>query len=153
MKTIKNFVQLAGVFVFIYLLASSFNNHPVQQTTYSLSGVWELQNQFLYDENRVIDTILNEDNYRQVKMYHDDRVMWTRFSPGDTEEWFGYGSYTNTQDELIETLEYGSATMMKIVDTMRVFSFELQLEEDAFTQITLDENGNRISSENYKRIK
>jgi hypothetical protein len=35
---------------------------------------------------------------------------------------------------------------------MRIFTFELQLGDDKFSQISLDEEGNRTFSENYKRI-
>ena len=85
-------------------------------------------------------------------MFTKDRVMWTRSAPIDSVEWFGYGRYIVADDKLIETLEYGSASMMKIIDTMRMFTFELQITEDSYRQITLDENGDRFSSENYKRI-
>ena len=42
--------------------------------------------------------------------------------------------------------------MMKIQDTVQVFKFELQLDPDNFRQITVDDKGNRIQSENYARI-
>lgn len=78
--------------------------------------------------------------------------MWTRYSPDDPSEWFGYGSYMNTDNELEERLEYGSKTMMGIQDTIKVFKFELQLDEDNYSQITVGEDGKRTFSENYKRI-
>ncbi len=87
--------------------------------------------------------------YRQIKMYSKGKVMWTRHSPNDPTEWFGYGSYKKTTNVLEEKLEYGSETMMKILDTVKMFKFELQLEENNFSQISLDENGNRTLSENY----
>lgn len=78
--------------------------------------------------------------------------MWTRYSPDDPAEWFGYGSYSNTEDRLKEQLEFGSATMMGIRDTVQVFEFDLILDEDTYSQITTDSEGNRSFSENYRRI-
>jgi hypothetical protein len=53
---------------------------------------------------------------------------------------------------LIETLEYGSASMMQNISPPMVFEFELILTDDSYSQITIDENGNRTFSENYIRI-
>lgn len=118
----------------------------------SLEGTWELINRFNYDGINVTDTIQNINGYRQVKIYSKGKVMWTRYSPDDPVEWFGYGSYSNTNNELEERLEFGSETMMKIQDTIQSFKFELQLDNDSYRQITTDENGNKIFSENYVRI-
>ena len=122
------------------------------QTENSIKGTWELDSFYYYDNNEVSDTLPTTEGYRQIKIFTDNRVMWTRFVPMDSVEWFGYGHYAALDDQLIETLEYGSASMMQIIDTMRVFTFELQLQEDSYSQITLDENGDRFSAENYKRI-
>lgn len=133
-------------------LLSATTSKNSEETKDSLEGTWELTSYYNYDGNAVTDTILaNEDN-RQIKMFYNGKVMWTRYVPKDSVEWFGYGSYRTTPDRLTETLEFGSASMMKIVDTLRVFEFELMLEKDKYKQITLDENGNRVFSENYKRL-
>lgn len=146
--------KLVGLVLLVLILVSAASTTPSKsQTAPSLEGAWELISHYNYDGTDITDTILNADGYRQIKMYSNGKVMWTRYVPKDSVEWFGYGSYKNTESSLKETLEYGSASMMRIVDTMRVFSFELQLEENKFTQITLDEEGNRTFSENYKRIK
>ncbi|MCR1024815.1 hypothetical protein NQT66_08340 [Cellulophaga baltica] len=118
----------------------------------SLEGTWELVNRFNYDGMNVTDTLSNINGYRQVKIYSKGKVMWTRYSPDDPSEWFGYGSYSNSENNLEEQLEFGSEMMMKIQDTVQVFKFELQLDKDSFKQITVDDEGNKISSENYKRI-
>lgn len=128
---------------------------PIQSKTpsdVSIQGTWELKSFYYYDNNEVSDTISTTEGYRQVKIFTQDRVMWSRSVPMDSVEWFGYGRYLVADDELIETLEYGSASMMKIIDTMRVFTFELQLSENKYSQITLDEEGNRFSAENYIRV-
>lgn len=118
----------------------------------SMEGSWELVNYYSYDGENVVDTVPMSEGYRQIKIYSGNNVMWSRKVPMDSIEWYGYGTYTNSEDELVETLDYGSASMLKIIDTMRVFSFELQLDKDTFTQITVGGEGDRISSENYKRI-
>lgn len=144
---------LGLVFLMLILVSSTeFTSSKLQTNTNSLEGTWELVNRFNYDQGNVTDTLLNTNGYRQIKIYSKGKVMWTRHSPDDPNEWFGYGSYTNTADELEERLEYGSATMMSIQDTVRVFKFELHLYKDSYSQISLDENGSPTFSENYKRI-
>ncbi|MEP3210538.1 MAG: hypothetical protein ABJN95_15155 [Maribacter sp.] len=144
---------LGLVFLMLILVSSTeFTSSKLQTNTNSLEGTWELVNRFNYDQGNVTDTLLNTNGYRQIKIYSKGKVMWTRHSPDDPNEWFGYGSYSNTADELEERLEYGSATMMSIQDTVRVFKFELHLYKDSYSQISLDENGSPTFSENYKRI-
>lgn len=144
---------LGLVFLMLILVsATEFTSTKSQANADSLEGTWELMNRFNYEDGNVMDTLLNTNGYRQIKIYSKGKVMWTRHSPDDPKEWFGYGSYSNTASELEEQLEFGSATMMGIQDTIRVFTFELQLHADSYSQISLDENGNRTSSENYRRI-
>jgi hypothetical protein len=118
----------------------------------TLEGVWELQHQFLYENNVVRDTIMNLNGYRQVKIYTKGKVMWTRFNPADSNEWFGYGTYEVKDGKLVEQLEYASDAMMRIVDTVQVFRFDLDLGKDRYSQIVLDKNGDPESSENYTRL-
>ncbi len=141
-----------GFLMLILISSTEFTSSKLQTNANSLEGTWELVNRFNYDQGNVTDTLLNINGYRQIKIFSKGKVMWTRHSPDDPSEWFGYGSYTNTENELEERLEYGSATMMSIQDTVQVFKFELHLYKDAYSQISLDENGSPTSSENYKRI-
>jgi len=147
MKKTPKLVFLMLLLVFATALTSS-----KPQTTNSLEGTWELINRYNWIDGNVADTISNTNGYRQIKIYSKGKVMWTRFSPDDPNEWFGYGSYTHTQNNLEERLEYGSKMMMGIQDTIKVFKFELQLDKENYSQITLDGNGKRTFSENYKRI-
>lgn len=146
----KKFFPIA---LFILILVSTTaltSSRP--QTANSLEGTWELINRYNWEDGNVSDTLPNTNGYRQVKIYSKGKVMWTRYSPDDPNEWFGYGSYTNTQDQLEERLEYGSEVMMGIQDTIKVFKFELQLDKNNYSQISVDENGKRTFSENYRRI-
>lgn len=143
---------IGSVFLMFLLVTLTSITSTKLQTRNSLEGTWELINRYNYDEQGVSDTLLNVNGYRQVKIYSKGKVMWTRYSPDDPVEWFGYGSYTNTENELEERLEFASAEMMKVQDTVKVFKFELVLEENNYSQITLDDDGNRVYSENYKRI-
>ncbi len=122
------------------------------QNTYNLEGVWELKHQYIFENNEILDTLYNLDGYRQVKMYSKGKVMWSRFNPTDTNEWFGYGTYRVVDGFLEERLEYASNTMMQIVDTVQVFRFELEMDENSYSQISMDDKGNKYNSENYKRI-
>lgn len=136
--------------VFGLILLSAIPSHNIQKS--SIQGVWELVDRYTYDGNHVTDTIHNTNGYRQIKMYGRDKVMWTRFVPVDSVEWFGYGSYNTKDSSLVETLEYGSNSMMKIIDTMRHFRFKLVIDNNTYSQITLDNEGNPMFSENYKRL-
>jgi len=119
----------------------------------ALEGVWELQHQFLYENDMVIDTLYNENGYRQVKIYSQGRVMWTRHDPADANEWFGFGTYTVKDGILEERLEYASDPMMKIMDTTQIFRFELVMDGRRYQQIEIDENGHHSRSENYIKLK
>lgn len=122
------------------------------QNEMNLEGVWELEHQFLIENDQVTDTLYNLNGYRQVKIYTKGKIMWTRFNPADSNEWFGYGSYEIKDGILEEHLEYASDAMMRIVDTIQVFRFELEMTENTYSQFALDENENRDSSENYVRV-
>nr|WP_321412057.1 hypothetical protein [uncultured Allomuricauda sp.] len=134
----------------VFLIAESFTAH--EPTNPSIEGTWELQSFYNFDGENVIDTIQKSDGYRQVKMYSKEKIMWTRYVPDEPNGRFGYGSYRVTDNSLVEVIEYGDDDMMKALDTMRNFTFELILKEDTFSQITVDSDGNRTFSENYKRI-
>lgn len=139
--------------IFVLVVTTSMISSKHQTTTIpSLEGTWELINRYNYDDNQISDTLQNVNGYRQIKIFSKGKVMWTRYSPDDPAEWFGYGSYSNTEDRLKEQLEFGSATMMGIRDTVQVFEFDLILDEDTYSQITTDSEGNRSFSENYRRI-
>ena len=145
--------KLLGLVFLMLLLVSATNiTSSKLQSASSLEGTWELINRYNYDESGVSDTLQNVNGYRQIKIYSKGKVMWTRYAPDDPAEWFGYGSYTNTENELEERLEYGSAVMMGIQDTVQVFTFELILDSDRYSQFSLDDDGNRTFAENYRRI-
>jgi len=143
---------LALIFLMLFLVSATHTTTSEPQSDLSLEGTWELINRFNYDGINVSDTIPNTNGYRQVKIYSKGKVMWTRYSPDDPNEWFGYGTYSSTTDTLRERLEYGSKVMMGVVDTVEVFEFELQLDTDSYSQISFDEEGHRTFSENYRRI-
>jgi hypothetical protein len=143
---------LGWAFLLLILVSASAPVSSKPDSMHTLQGTWELQNFYNYDGQNVTDTIPTAEGYRQIKMYYNGKVMWTRYVPKDSVEWFGYGSYRITTDRLIETLEYASASMMQNVSPPMLFEFELLLEDDTYSQITIDENGNRTFSENYKRV-
>ncbi|MFD2916037.1 hypothetical protein [Psychroserpens luteus] len=122
------------------------------ETINSLEGAWELVGYYNYKDNKVIDSFKTSEGYRQVKMYTHNKVMWSKYVPSDSSEWFGYGKYSIKESELIEELEYGSEMMSRIIQEKKEFKHELIINEDFFSQIEIDEDGNRIYAENYKRI-
>ncbi|MEH6535573.1 MAG: hypothetical protein V7719_04215 [Psychroserpens sp.] len=121
-------------------------------TSNPIEGVWELVGYYNYLDNKVIDSFRTSKGYRQVKIYTSTKVMWSKYVPSDSTEWFGYGKYTVNGSELTEILEYGSEMMSKIIEEKKEFKHELVINGDSFSQIEVDEDGNRIYAENYKRI-
>ncbi|MBD1261060.1 hypothetical protein HZY62_10710 [Maribacter polysiphoniae] len=155
MKKSIYLVLLLSVFVTIVAFTS---DKP--ETYHSIEGTWELENFYNFDGGNITDTLPTSEGYRQVKMYYNGKVMWSRTTQkyikdadgNNVKGRFGYGTYKITMNELIENIEYGDIGMMTELDTLRNFKFELWLGEDRYSQITLDEEGNRTFSENYKRI-
>ncbi len=117
-----------------------------------LEGALELVSYYNYTDNKVSDTIYRSDDFKQIKMYTESKVMWSRSVPNDSLEWFGYGSYEFSDSTLFEALDYGSKTMNLIVNSRTEFEFQLFLEKDRFTQIEINEDGSPIYAENFVRI-
>jgi hypothetical protein len=118
----------------------------------SLKGTWELTGFYNYKDNMVIDSFSNNTISRQIKMYSDNKVMWCKLLKTDSIEFFGYGSYKYDEGKLTEILEFGSAFMNEVIKEQKEFNFQLQLHQDSFEQIELDDDGNKIYSENYIRV-
>jgi len=143
------------LFVSCYLMVATLfmgDGRMITDEKASLEGVWELQNQQMYENGTVSETMENENGYRQVKMYSKGKVMWTRNDPSDSNEWFAYGTYTIKNGMLEERLEYASGPMMKVVDTTQICRFELIMEKKTYQQIQLDDDGNRFHGEIYTRV-
>lgn len=117
-----------------------------------LKGTWELKGFYNYQNNEVVDSFSNNTINRQVKMYSDSKVMWCKLRPKDSIEFFGYGSYSYNDGMLVEVLEFGSNFMNDVIAEQKEFKFQLDLSADKFEQIELDDDGNKIYSENYVRI-
>jgi len=156
--TMKKLLKLA--FLALILVIATTVISSKSPTMHSIEGTWELQSFYNYDGENIIDTVPLAKGYRQVKMYYNGKVMWSRTTSSDTKDAdgndvvgrFGYGTYMITSDELIETIEYGDIGMMTALDTIRNFTFELVLGDQTYSQISSDEDGNRTFSENYKQI-
>ena len=118
----------------------------------SLKGTWELKGFYNYNNNVVVDSFSNNTISRQIKMYSDSKVMWCKLLKTDSIEFFGYGSYHYEDGQLTEILEFGSAFMNEVIQEQQEFNFQLELNEDSFQQIEIDEDGNKVYSENYTRI-
>ena len=117
-----------------------------------LKGTWELTGFYNYKDNVVVDSFKMNPDFRQLKMYTDTKVMWCKHRPADSSEWFGYGTYKYDGDQLTEVLDFGSAVMNEVIEEKKQFIFELDLYPNKFQQIELDDEGNRIYSENYVRV-
>ncbi len=151
---------LGLVFLMLILISAIGMTSSKPDAMHTLEGTWELQSFYNFDGQNIVDTLQTDEGYRQVKMYYNGKIMWSRSTTEDTKDadgndvvgLFGYGTYKLTDDRLIEVIEYGDKGMLKGKDSLRTFVFELWLEDDTYSQINLDEEGNRIFSENYIRI-
>ena len=151
--------KLLGMVLLVVLLITTTAITSVKPNTmHTIEGTWELQSFYNYDGENI--TVPLAEGYRQVKMYYDGKVMWSRTTSSDTKDSdgndvvgrFGYGSYKLTDTELIETIEYGDKGMMRDLETLRKFTFELELKDNTYSQISTDAEGNRTFSENYMRV-
>ncbi len=124
----------------------------IAKSTISLKGTWELIGFYNYNDNVVVDSFSNNTISRQIKMYSDTKVMWCKLLKTDSIEFFGYGSYSYDDGQLTEVLEFGSAFMNEVIQEQQEFNFQLELHDNRFQQIEIDEDGNKVYSENYKRI-
>ena len=148
----KFLIPLLTIFLFISCNNVKKEAEVVPEEKLTLEGTWELKSYYNYQDNEISDSFGLSPGYKQVKMYTGTHVMWARKVPSDSLEYFGFGEYYITDTSLVETLDYGSKMMNQAIEENLEFPFELQLEKDRFIQIDLDENGNRIFSENYERI-
>ena len=124
----------------------------ITPNTNMLKGTWKLVGFYNYKDNIVVDSFSNNTISRQVKMYTDSKVMWCKLLKTDSIEFFGYGSYNYDDGTLTEVLDFGSAFMNEVIKENQKFNFALELSENRFEQIELDEDGNKIYSENYERV-
>lgn len=124
----------------------------IKEIPNSLKGTWELTGFYNYKDNEVVDSFKMNPEFRQLKMYSNSKVMWCKHRPADSSEWFGYGTYKYDGDRLTEVLDFGSTVMDQVIAEKKQFIFELELQPNKFQQIELDEDGNRIYSENYVRV-
>src|SRR5680860_829892 len=150
---------LGIVFVLLMVMAAvrcsttkAQNPSPTKSSASPIEGTWELISNYNYDGGEITDTIPLQKGYRQIKMYYNGKVMWTRYVPTDSVEWFGYGSYITTDTTLTEILEYMSSSMRKIANANMEWNMKLDMKKDRYSQIFIDDEGGPISSENYKRI-
>lgn len=128
------------------------NTEAIVTIKNGLKGAWELKGFYNYQDNVVVDSFENNTLSRQIKMYTDTKVMWYKLLKTDSIEFFGYGSYTYDDEVLTEILEFGSAFMNEVIEEQQEFVFQFIIGPDRFEQIEIDEDGNRIYSENYVRI-
>jgi hypothetical protein len=118
----------------------------------TMKGAWKLISYYNYTDNKISDTIKASETNKQIKMYTDTKVMWSRFRDSDSLDWFAYGEYFIGDNALTEVLDYGSKSMNDAINEQKKFTFKLELDEDKFSQIQMDEEGNPIYAENYMRI-
>ena len=150
---------LGLVLLMVVLISAATLTSLKPNTMHTIEGTWELQSFYNYDGENIIDTVPLAKGYRQVKMFYDGKVMWSRTTSSDTKDAdgndvvgrFGYGTYKLTDTELIETIEYGDKGMMRDLEALRKFTFQLELQDNTYSQISTDAEGNRTFSENYKR--
>lgn len=135
------------------LFISATTDTKVENPYHSIQGTWELVSFYSYDDGiHVSDTVPKAEGYRQVKMFYNGKIMWSRHDEDHPSGRFGYGSYRITENQLIENIEYGDNEMMSAMDSIQEFTFELVLGEETYSQVSFNEEGARTFSENYIRL-
>lgn len=118
----------------------------------TLEGTWEMIGLYNYKDNKVVDSFKTRTGNRQIKIYTKSRVMWSKLVPADSTEYFAYGTYTVNDSILKETLDYGSKTMNIAINQRQDYIYKIVIGKNKFSQIEIDDDGNRIYSENYRRV-
>jgi len=145
-------IALMVIFTFSSCNNPKNNAEAKVEEKLTLEGTWDLKGHYNYKDNKISDSFGISLGNKQVKMFTGTHVMWARKVPSDSTEFFGFGKYKITDTSLVETLDYGSTFMNQAIEENIEFSFELILEKNKYIQIELDDDGNRIFSENYIRI-
>lgn len=154
MKTIFLFISLIFIVSCKNNSDQKMSDNSMNESAYqpSIKGTWKQISFYNYADNKVVDTIAASESNKQIKMYSDTKVMWSRFRDADSIDWFGYGDYSIGDGVLTEVIDYGSKAMNEAIKEKNEFSFKLILEKDNFTQIEIDDEGNFIYAENYVRV-
>lgn len=152
MKTNLLFITVISLIIFSCNNAKN-ENEAMPTNTHTLAGTWEHTSTYKYVNGKINDTVKAKTDSRQIKIYTASKIMWCKHVKADSTDWFGYGNYTIKGDTLIEVLEYGSGTMMPHIAYNDTFTFSLDLNEDRYSQLTIDDKGNKLFAENYRRIK
>ena len=142
-------------FVFIFSCKKDTNNKNNDSNLFpkkaSLQGAWELISYLNYKEDGNIDTIISSKNNKQIKIYSDTKVMWSRLRTSDSLDWFGYGYYIIYDDTLSEILDFGSKSMNNIIKEKKALLYKIVLGEDSFSQIQTDSLGMPVYAKNYQK--
>ena len=76
---------LGLVFLMLLLTSATGPTSPKLKKALTLEGTWELVSFYNYDANKIKDTVPTTEGYRQIKMYYNGKVMWTRYVPKDSK--------------------------------------------------------------------
>lgn len=131
---------------------SKADKNPKNTTKTVLEGNWEMVGFYNYRDDKIVDSFKTNEGYRQVKMFNKNKVMWSKLVPSDSIEWFGFGSYTATDSTLTEVMQYGSKVMNTVIAEQKEFNYKLIVTKNTFSQISINEDGSKIYSENYVRL-
>ncbi|TYA84313.1 hypothetical protein [Seonamhaeicola marinus] len=126
--------------------------NTIEETAPSLVGTWERTSYYNYVDGAVTDTFHTSPENRHIKVFTDSKVMWCRFIPSDSSDWFGYGNYNVKDNILTEILDYGSKTMSVHIANDSAFVFNLTLTDNTFSQVRIDDEGHPVFAENYVRL-
>lgn len=132
MKKIMFFTCIAFIFSCRKDPNNKNNDSNLFSKKASLQGAWELISYLNYKENGNIDTIISSKNNKQIKIYSDTKVMWSRLRASDSLDWFGYGDYIIHNDTLSEILDFGSKSMNNIIKEKKAFLYKIVLGKRFF---------------------
>jgi hypothetical protein len=127
--------------------------NEVNQDVDPIEGVWELTNQYWVKDG---DTLLLGPDEIPVKhkIYLDGYVIWTNEPSFDSLEWHGYGTYSLTNDTLIEKFISMSLLMKEEMGSEDEVIFQIEFDKDYCKQATNSVHRGTIylSVEEWKKL-
>ena len=138
---------LFGLFLFVGTNCKSQDQNPVT----NLSGAYLMLSQSL--EGNSVDTTFTE--RKQLKIYSDHYMMYTRLSPEDSVSAFGIGTFSINKGKLTEHIIYSASDTVENTNSFSGtvnISIRLQGYEQVIPEI-MSERGKVKLTEDYQLLR
>jgi hypothetical protein len=109
----------------------------------------------MLSQNLKGDTLNITNNNPQLKLYTEEYMMWTNYSPADSGRGFGICAYITSGDEVIESAIY-SAANATVSDSTQNYSLTIERTGNGYRQVisSMDRDSGEkfLSTEEYERV-